>query len=469
MANGEGRGVTRRRIVGAAAFAGGVAGVARAAGRRADGAFADAAAEIFAPSVARSDLVVDVDVAILGAGAAGLAAAAECAQAGRSHLVVEARERVGGRVFTDASLGVPFDAGALYLHWGERNPWRAIAARLGVSLVGEPRSAFRVETRGVGAPTERAVRQRQFRRLGALLDGPQVEDLSVRAVAARAGLDAAAGGLTRMALGEEPERVSARDYARLWSGDDLVAPEGYGALLTRFAQGMAIRTGCAALGVRWGGLGVIVETTQGFLRARACVVTLPVGVLKSGAVFFAPALPAATRAALEGLEMGCLAKIALAFDGDRLGMDGPTDVILRDGETLIDFDCWSFGRPLVVAYVGGDAARALSRMGEEGAVATTLDALASVVGAQARSHFRAGRLHGWADDPFAHGSYSHALPGHAGARAALARPVGGRVFFAGEATGGEGGDFGGAMTAGGAYLAGREAARAACAVAAAGR
>lgn len=422
------------------------------------------------PAVLRSDLVVDRDVVIVGAGAAGLAAGAECERLRRSYVIVEARPRVGGRLVTDDSLGAPFDAGALYLHWGERNPWRVEAARLGVRVADEPVGGFRVVSLGdAGAADDRDARRRQFGRLSALLDGPRVEDISVAEVAAREGLGAAAAGMMRMALGEEPARVSARDYARLWSGDDLVAPDGFGRLAVAFARGLNIHAGAAAIGIGWGGSGVSVETTRGTVRARAAIVTLPVGVLKSGVATFRPGLPNATLGALDGLDMGVLSKIALAFDGDRLGMSGPTDVILRQGESLIDFDCWAFGRPLVVGYVGGDAARALNRLGAAGAIAAGLDAFVATIGGEARRHFRGGRYYGWADDPFARGSYSHALPGRAAARAALAAPVGGRLFFAGEATGGEGGDFGGAMTAGGAFLAGRDAARAACAVAARGR
>lgn len=424
-----------------------------------------AARGVEAPAVLRRDLAFDRDVAVIGAGAAGLAAAAECARLGRSCMIVEARGRVGGRIVTDDSLGAPFDAGALFLHWAERNPWRELASGLGATLVDEPASGFRVVGRREGeAAVDGETRRLQFRRLARMLDGPSVEDISVEELARRAGLGEAASGLTRMALGEEPGRVSARDYAQLWSGDDLVAPQGFGRLATAFARGLDVRTGCAAIGLRWDGPGVEVETTQGALRAAAAIVTLPVGVLKAGGVAFRPALPNATLGALDGLEMGALSKIALSFDRAGLGVGEPTDIILRDGDTLIDFDCWAFGRPLVVGYVGGDAARALTGLGEEGAIAAALDGFVAAAGGDVRGRFKGGRLYGWVDDPFALGSYSHALPGRASARAALATPLGERVFFAGEATGGEGGDFGGAMTAGGAFLAGRAAARAAAAL-----
>lgn len=427
-------------------------------------ALAAGASALAAPAVVRGDDGFDLDVAIVGAGAAGLAAAAECGRLGLAYAVLEASGRVGGRVFTDTSLGAPFDAGAYYLHWAERNPWREAAGRLGVALEDDPAGGFRVVNRRAGGAQESvAPRRAQFGRLAARLDGPDVADVSIAQAAGAAGLAEAATGLSRMALGEEPERVSARDYARLWSGDDLVAPQGFGNLVNRFAAGLHVHLKNQVRALRWDGRGVLVDTDQGSRRARAAIVTVSVGVLKAQRIDFSPGLPLDVSRALDGLEMGVLAKVALDFGSERFGLDGPVDVLVRDGERVVDFDCWAFGRPLVVAHVGGDPARALAAMGEREAIAATLDDFVAAVGSRARAALRGGRLHGWADAPFALGAYSHAAPGQAGARAGLAAPVGERLWFAGEATAQADGDFGPAMTAGGAFLAGRAAARAAAA------
>ena len=128
-----------------------------------------------------------------------------------------------------------------------------------------------------------------------------------------------------------------------------------------------------------------------------------------------------------------------------------------DEKSTFDFECWPFNRNLVVTYIGGDHARGIAALGEAGALALALERFALVAGNDVRKAFVAGHLSAWTQDEWSRGSYSHATPGHADARAKLAAPVAGRLFFAGEATGGE--DFGGAMTAGGAWLAGRDAAR----------
>jgi len=425
------------------------------------------AAALAAPALARAQSAAfDVDVAIVGGGAAGLAAGRELQRLGRSFVILEARDRIGGRTYTDASLGQPFDAGALYIHWAERNPWAEAARALGVETVSERNGAFRIYDQGRPQPPfERERRRAAFRTLSRELDeASDAPDVSVVERVAQAGPDVieAAGGMTRMALGEEPERVSARDYARLWSGDDLVLPAGYGALAARYGEGLPVRLSTPVTAIDWSGPGVVLATPAGALRARRAVVTAPVGVLIEESIRFAPRLPDATLAGISGLAMGVLAKIALKFDGARFDVTPESDLFEIEGPGATwDFACWPFGRDLVVAYLGGDHARRVVGLGPEDSVRAALEAFSRIVGPQAQRRFVAGRAHGWIDDPYALGAYSHALPGHAGARALLAQPVGERIWFAGEATGGQGGDFGGAMTAGGAFLAGREAARAA--------
>lgn len=413
----------------------------------------------------------DVDVAIVGAGSAGLAAAHELQKLGKSFAVVEARDRIGGRVVTDRSLGAAFEGGALYIHWAETNPWAEVARTLGMETTPDrgPRGAFRIFEKGRPVPeSERGRRRAAFQTLSRELDldPPSVPDISVVERVRNDGEDVvnAAAGMTRMALGEEPERVSARDYAQLWSGEDLYVRDGYGALVERFGAGLPVSLSTAVRAIRWGGPGVEVETTKGTIRARRAIVTVPVGVLIEESIAFDPILPKETLAGIEGLEMGVLAKVALGFRGARFGLPANTDIFEIEGpRATINFDCWPFDSDVVVAHVGGDHAREVIGLGTEGAVERMLESFARIVGNDARRHFNGGRVHGWIDDPWARGAYSHARPGQAGARALLARPVADKLWFAGEATGGQNGDFGGAMTAGGAFLAGLNAARMAAA------
>jgi monoamine oxidase len=428
------------------------------------GLLAGGGATLALPHLGGAQPASDTDVLIVGAGAAGLAAGHECRRLGKSFVVLEARARIGGRVFTDTSLAQPFDAGARYIHWAERNPWAAVARQLGVATspdISSP-AGFRFYANGKPVPeSDRSLRRQAFATLSQLLEDPaKVPDISLADEVAARGLafTDAAGGLARMALGEEPERVSSRDYARLWSGADLVVPGGYGDLVRAYGDGLPVRLSTPVNAVRWDGQGISAETGGGTLRAKAAIITVPPSVLASGAIRFSPELPADTRDALAGLGAGALTKIGLKFDGARFDVPPDSDIFEMEGpgETY-DFECFTFGRDMVVANFGGDHARRVTADGDAAAIAATLDAFVRVVGGSARKSFIGGSVHAWHRDSLSLGCYSHCLPGHADARAKLAEPIANRIFFAGEATGGE--DFGAAMTAGGAFLAGQAAAR----------
>ena len=423
-----------------------------------------ASATLALPRALRAQALFDTDVVIVGAGAAGLGAARACARTGKRFVMQEARDRIGGRVFTDMSLGAPYDAGAFYIHWAERNPWRAIAEELGVSARDE--NAFPIGawlSFENGAPVERSSRRRQFAELSRRFDTDQgdVPDVSfAERVADAPDLLPGARGMARMAVGEEAERISALDYARLWSGDDLIVPQGYGALVQRFGAQIPVKLATPVTHIRWDGRGVVVESPAGSLSARAAIVTVPVGVLAAGAIRFTPELPVVTQEGLGGLSMGALTKIGLRFDGTRFGL--PVNSNLWDeipGAGGINFECWAFDRDLIVALFGGDFARDVLAKGERAAVETMLDRLTAMLGPQVRAAFKGASVNGWATDPFSMGCYSHALPGQAGARAKLDQPVGERIWFAGEATAVGDGDFGAAMTAGGAFRGGVAAVR----------
>ena len=421
------------------------------------------AVPFFPRAILAQGAVFDVDVAIVGAGAAGIAAARELQRLGRSFVIVEARERIGGRTFTDSSLGAPFDAGAVYIHWAERNPWREIAASFDVSTIDSATITAPSRFYDNGAPTEFDGGRGGYQEVSRLLDTDEglVPDVSFVERVAKLPPDQRGGAaaIARMALGDEPERISALDYGRLWSGDDLIIPSGYGALVQQYARGLDIRTSTPVTTIDVSGAGISLETPQGRLRTRAAIVTVPVGVLKSGAIRFIPELPAETRDGLAGLEMGALSKVGLKFNGERFGIAAGTDLWDRTGpRASFDFECWTHGHDLVVAYFGGDHARDVVGRGEREALQIVLDEFVRVVGADARKSFEKGVMHGWSAEPYSLGCYSHATPGHADARGKLARPVAERLWFAGEATPTDG-DFGPAMTAGGAFLAGRAAAR----------
>jgi monoamine oxidase len=408
-------------------------------------------------------MAASVDTVVVGAGAAGIAAARRLMEAGRDVRIIEARNRPGGRTWTDWVAGCRYDAGAAYVHFAERNPWAELAPRLGETL-GPPRvwgggaAPYRF---GKRLPEEEGRSLQRGRERFFDLYARQSEDGPDRSLAELvAGEDewvrATAGRFARQAIGEEPDRISVADLASQWEGGDLRVPAGYGTLVARAAGTLPIAYATPARRIRWDGPGVVVETPAGDIAARHAVVTVPVGVLKSGRLAFAPALPARTTEALDGLVMGALSKTVLAFGGERFGLEGFSD--LFETEPGINFELWPFNQDIVIATFGGTAARDLLRQGEAATVAAILDAFAGIVGTSARTRLKAARVADWVSDPWSEGAYSVALPGRAGARSMLAEPVADRIFFAGEATSGGAATVGGAMTVGGATIAGRIAA-----------
>lgn len=424
-----------------------------------------AAAAAF-PSVIRAQNVFDVDVVVVGAGAAGIGAAQELRRLGKTALVLEARERVGGRVYTNRTLGDPWEAGALYIHWSDTNPWTQLARDYGFETIDPFSTSGGTRFVDVSGPSDSRQRRGAFGIVSSFFDTDNgaVPDVSMldRVGGVNSEFRDSAMSIARMSLGDEPERISAADYARLWAGDDLIVRQGYGALVERAAQGLNVRLSTPVDAIDWSGPGVRVTTKAGVIGARAAIVTLPVGVLQRGGVRFTPELPQRTRDGLGGLGMGALTKVALKFKGTRFGMTPGTDLWVRlSARASINYECFADDTDIVVAFFGGDHARDIMARGEQGAVRVVLDEFKKHVGAQAEKAFVGGKLAGWATDPYSYGAYSHALPGRANARALLAEPVGDRLWFAGEATAGAGPgeNFGGAMTAGGAWIAGVAAAK----------
>lgn len=407
----------------------------------------------------------DFDCIIVGAGAAGIAAAHELKKQGKSYIILEARNRVGGRIYTDRSLGVPYDAGAFYIHWAEKNPWLQIAKDAGVKPAyyeafetGDRRRYDRAATpeqKGSSAAWERA--QEKY-------EGKNVPDTSFIAFATFLEPLARDRALVsaRLGLGEEGERISARDYARLWSGYDYLVPGGFGTAVAWYARGLNIRLSTPVSHIDWSGAGVRVTTGKGTLSARKVIVTASVGVLYKNVIRFTPNLPEINREGILGLGMGASTRAALKFNGERFGLKPNSSLRLRLSErSSLTFSCFTFNHDIVTCYFGGDHARGIVGLGEKPALQYLLSQFVSLVGSKARSAYVDGRLNSWWSDPWAHGGYSHARTGHAGARFKLATPVGDRILFAGEAVGcaQKGGDAGCAITAGGAFMSGVNAAK----------
>jgi monoamine oxidase len=380
----------------------------------------------------------EIDVAIIGAGAAGLGAASALENSGLSVIVLEARDRVGGRGHTImAAPDITFDLGCGWLHSADKNSFVDIANRLNF-VIDKTRPPWREQSFDTGFPLQE--RMDFIKVIDAFYDRAEA--------AAESGRDSAASkylepgnrwnpmidALSTYINGSELDSVSNLDMNAYEDSEiNWRVRRGYGALMAAYGAPLQVALNTQVTLIDHSGTRVRIETSKGTLSAGKAIVTVPTNLIADEAIRFHPALPAKVDAA-RGLPLGLADKVMLALDEPEAL---PKDRNLR-GATMRtamgSFHLRPFGQACIEGYFGGRFARQLEDAGNGALAAQSIDEIASLLGNDYRRKLKPLAESRWAHDPFARGSYSHALPGHAGDRAVLAAPVDGRLFFAGEAT-----------------------------------
>lgn len=387
--------------------------------------------------------MTEVDIAIVGAGAAGIAAARHLQDSGADYLLIEAGDRLGGRAWTDVSTfpGIAFDRGCHWLHSASINPLRAIADQRGVSYdagFSFAQRAFFSGNRQVPVDRSEAIScatEEFFDSLesGADSDRPVLDLLDVNQP--WYGIFEHYFGLVTSG---SPADVSALDYNRANDTDeDYPVREGLGALLLTQADGLRHVLSSPVDTIDYTGSSVRIGLAAGEIRARAVILTVSTNVLASGAIRFVPDLPASLTEAILGCPQGCYEKVAFLMS-DTLGELPANVTVFEEGENVTgppaSFQINSNGKPLIVSEIGGPAAVDLVAEGEAALVGFALERLTGAFGSALKSSVLASTVTGWTNDPLVRGAYSRALPGRAGVRPRLAEPVDDRLFLAGEAT-----------------------------------
>ncbi|MFI1154665.1 flavin monoamine oxidase family protein [Streptomyces sp. NPDC020817] len=397
------------------------------------------------------------DVIVMGAGISGLAAARHLADRGEDVLVLEARDRIGGRVWTSGRWSdSPADMGASWIHGVTGNPITALASQAKARTVPSSNDSTTYYLSS-GAPATavqvRALENWATRAANALASyqDAQDADASLRSV-----VDKAVGWTSLSDSDKALLGYGLNDYEHEYSGGvdqlsalhfdsdadlkggDVVFPQGYRQITDYLAAGLAIQTGQIVKRVDWDSTGVSVTTESGAYSADHVVVTLPLGVLQSGKVAFGPGLPSAKRTAIGKLGMGVLNKCYLRFprtfwpNTEWLGYVPPAT---RYGQWAQWINVTrTNGQPVLLGFNAGGFGRSVEGWSDGQIVDSAVSTLRTVFGAAvpAPVDYQITR---WASDPYALGSYSYNGIGSTPAmRDQLAAAVGGRVHFAGEAT-----------------------------------
>lgn len=379
-------------------------------------------------------LPANPDVVIVGAGAAGIAAARACLAAGLSVAVLEARDRVGGRAVTALVKGHPVDLGAHWLHCGPANPLVKLAGRRGEPLRRAPVDGHVFMRGRRGSAAERRARDRAFaladRELTRLSKAPE-DRPAAEALPLLGPWREAIATVHGLVSGRPLAEVSLNDFPSMEYADNRFIAGGLGAYVARLAQGLPIRLGAPVRRIELSGAGVVVDSAAGRLRAMAAIVTLPPALLRSGAIHFSPELPAEVAEAVAAFLPGTYEHVVLHWPGapfrgpDRLATlcgtrHRPPGMLTRiDGTPFHYFELdhptalaleWHplaparFAREVLVAHFGYRAVRDLAV-----AAATS-----------------------WRRDPFSAGSWSVVPPGRHAIRDTIKQPIAGKLWFAGE-------------------------------------
>jgi monoamine oxidase len=388
-----------------------------------------------------TSLLSEVDVAVIGAGSAGIAAGRRLAMAsGVSVLLLEARERAGGRAWTVEKHGYPLDLGGEWLHSANRNVLTTIAEELGFEIY-QRRPDWTTRLKNSGATAEEqedwiAAREANFRaRHHAALES---EDRPASTTLPPGGQwNALLDATSTWGNAVELAKLSVKDNDRYEdSGVNWRVRRGYGTLLATLAEELPIVFDTPVSRVDHRGRDIVLDTKRGRISAKCVIVAVPTSILSSETLAFDPVLPAKLDAA-NGLPLGLADKLFFHFDGDMAHLDPIGDIFLVGSTTrreTMSYQVRPFGRPIIQTFFGGEFAAGLEREGFPAMAAFATDELAALCGEDIRKKLTPLAASSWRADEFARGSYSYAKPGHADDRAVLAAPVDRRIFFAGEAT-----------------------------------
>ena len=382
----------------------------------------------------------EADIVVIGAGAAGIAAARRIMAANRKVIVVEAASQIGGRCQTDTtSFDVPFDRGARWMHNPDTNPMIKLARVAGLEITTAPsgqkirigrRNARPGETEEFLAALVRANR--------AIDEASRKSDVSCASVLPKDLGDWA--GTAEFVLGanfagKDLKDLSVGDKVRAQDRNTAIAcRQGLGTLVAKLGEQLPLSLSTPASRIAWGSRDVTVETPSGKIAARAAIITVSSNVLAAGNIKFTPDIPRRSLDAAARLSLGSYDRIALQMPGNPLGLSRDDVIIEQSNSTRTALMFANMGGSSLCSIdVAGSFGRDLSAQGEAAMTAFAVEWLGKLFGSDAAAAVKKSSATRWNAAPFALGAMSVAGPGGQASRKVLTEPIG-CMYLAGEAT-----------------------------------
>jgi monoamine oxidase len=406
---------------------------------------------ISCPAVARLQCDPDFDVLIVGAGAAGIAAAKRLGGAKQQVAILEASDRLGGRCFTDMkTFGLPYDQGASLVHLPPESSLTRLATRSGIELYSDPKIE-QILHRG-GRSFEKSLEE-----IHSKLELEEFYTNKVRCCAAIANAAANKGDIScdealpkdlddwRWTMefvlgpyhcGVDLKSLSAKEYVPFINRDPpVLCRYGVGGLIGKLALGVPIKFFSPVTLVEWRDRLVRLETNGGSVTARAVIITASTAVLASGKIKFKPDLPATYSKAFEKLKLGSYDHVAIEFNRDfPLGLENNEIVFEKTSNTKTAALFANVnGSRISILKIPGRHGAELVDQGEGAMIDFAIDWINGVFGSDAKKAI--GRTHttAWNKQSWALGAFSSAYPGAQEARKVLSEPISDSIWFAGEA------------------------------------
>jgi monoamine oxidase len=383
----------------------------------------------------------EADIVVIGAGAAGIAAARRIMAANRKVIVVEAAGQIGGRCLTDtATFDVPFDRGARWMHNPDTNPMITLGRNAGLDIYPAPLGQkIRIGRRNARAGETEEFLAALVRANRAIDDASRGRtDVSCASVLPK-DLGDWAGTVEFMlganATGKDLKEISVIDKARAQERNAAIAcRQGMGTLIAKLGEQIPLSLSTPASRIAWSGRDVAVETPAGKIAARAAIVTVSSNVLTAGNIKFTPDIPKRQLDAAAKLSLGSYDHIVLQLPRNPLGLSHDDIIIEQSASTRTALLFANMGSSALCSIdVAGSFGRDLSAQGEPAMIAFAVEWLTKLFGSEATSAIRKSSATRWNAAPFALGAMSVAAPGGQPSRKILTEPIG-CMFLAGEAT-----------------------------------